>query len=53
MPGVGVILSLTIMLEIGNINRFPKVGDFTSYCRKVPSEWKEKKVDGLEKFSRL
>lgn len=39
MPGVGQILSLTIMLETGPIERFSKVGNFTSYCRKVPSAW--------------
>jgi transposase len=39
IPGVGKILSMTIMLETGTIERFPKVGNFTSYCRKVPSEW--------------
>lgn len=27
------------MLETGTINRFPKVGDYVSYCRKVPSVW--------------
>jgi len=37
--GVGNILSLTIMLETGSINRFPKVGDYISYCRKVPAGW--------------
>ncbi len=37
MPGVGKILSLTIMLETGSIDRFKKVGNFTSYCRKVPT----------------
>jgi transposase len=35
MPGVGVILGLTIMLETGEIGRFKTVGDFTSYCRCV------------------
>ncbi len=35
IPGVGVILGLTIMLETGDITRFPKVGNFTSYCRCV------------------
>jgi len=35
MPGVGVILALTIMLETGDIGRFPTVGDYTSYCRCV------------------
>lgn len=39
MPGVGKILSLTIMLETGSIDRFDKVGNFTSYCRKVPAVW--------------
>jgi len=37
--GVGNILSLTIMLETGSISRFPKVGDYVSYCRKVPAKW--------------
>jgi len=36
---VGKILSLTIMMETGSIDRFPKVGNFTSYCRKVPVSW--------------
>jgi len=35
IPGVGPILALTIMLETGTIDRFKKVGDFTSYCRCV------------------
>ncbi len=34
---IGKILALTIMLETGPIERFPKVGNYTSYCRKVPS----------------
>jgi transposase len=37
IPGVGKILALTIMLEVGDINRFPKVGDYSSYCRCVKS----------------
>jgi transposase len=37
--GVGKILSLTIMLETGPVERFTKVGNYTSYCRKVPSKW--------------
>jgi len=37
--GVGKILSLTIMMETGPILRFPTVGDYASYCRKVPSRW--------------
>jgi transposase len=35
IPGVGVILALTIMLETGDIGRFETVGDYTSYCRCV------------------
>lgn len=38
MPGIGNILGLTIMLEVGDIHRFPKVGNYTSYCRCVPSQ---------------
>ena len=37
MPGVGKILALTIMMETGPIERFPKVGNYVSYCRKVPA----------------
>jgi transposase len=39
LPGVGKILALTIMLETGPISRFATVGDYVSYCRKVPSQW--------------
>lgn len=39
ISGVGDILSLTIMLETGSISRFPEVGDYVSYCRKVPTGW--------------
>jgi transposase len=39
LHGVGKILGLTIMLETGPIGRFETVGDYTSYCRKVPSQW--------------
>ncbi len=52
VPGIGNILSLTIMLETGTINRFKKVGDFSSYCRKVPTKWTsndKKKGDGNKK----
>ena len=33
IPGIGVILGLTIMLETGKIGRFKKAGNYTSYCR--------------------
>jgi transposase len=36
--GVGPILALTIMLETGDIHRFPSVGDYASYCRLVKAE---------------
>lgn len=39
IPGVGKILALTIMLETGPIERFKKVGNYSSYCRKVPTSW--------------
>ncbi|HPJ67520.1 MAG TPA: IS110 family transposase [Desulfobacteraceae bacterium] len=38
MPGIGKILGLTIMLEVGDINRFPSAGNYSSYCRCVKSE---------------
>lgn len=37
-PGIGDILALTIMLETGEIGRFPKAGNFASYCRCVGSQ---------------
>ncbi len=38
IPGVGRILALTIMLEVGDIRRFKKVGNFSSYSRCVNSK---------------
>lgn len=38
VPGIGHILSLTIMLETGEIGRFCTVGDYASYCRCVGSQ---------------
>ena len=35
VPGIGDILGLTIMLETGDIKRFAKVGNYSSYCRCV------------------
>jgi len=35
IDGFGNILSLTIMLETGNMSRFDKVGNYASYCRCV------------------
>jgi transposase len=52
MPGIGNILGLTIMLEVGDIHRFPTVSDYSSYCRCVKSERvtnKKKKGEGNRK----
>ena len=38
VPGIGNILAMTIMLEVGDICRFPEVGNFASYCRCVSSQ---------------
>jgi transposase len=34
-PGIGKILGLTMLYEIQDISRFPRVGNFASYCRLV------------------
>jgi transposase len=52
VSGIGKILSITIILETGSIDRFPSVGDYASYCRKVPSGWTsngKKKGNGNKK----
>jgi transposase len=38
LPGVGVILGLTIAMEVGPIERFASPGEFASYCRAVDSQ---------------
>ncbi len=38
IPGIGTILGLTIMLEVGDIARFLKVGNYVSNCRCVGSK---------------
>ena len=35
LPGIGKILSMTILYEIDTIDRFPRVQDFASYARLV------------------
>jgi len=37
VSGIGPVLGLTIMLEVGDIKRFAEVGDFASYARCVGS----------------
>lgn len=52
MPGIGDILGMNIMLEVGDIHRFPTLGDYSSYCRCVKSERlsnKKKKGEGNRK----
>jgi len=52
MPGIGNILGLTIMMEVGDISRFPEVSNYSSYCRCVKSERitnKRKKGEGNRK----
>ena len=48
VPGLGFILSLTILYEIDDIHRFSDVGKFISYCPLVKctheSAGKKKKV---------
>jgi transposase len=38
LPGVGVVLGLTITMEIGDIKRFAGPGEFASYCRTVRAQ---------------
>jgi len=46
-PGIGPILGLTIMLEVGNIGRFAAAGNYASYCRCVKSiKFSNKKKKG-------
>jgi transposase len=37
IPGIGRVLGMTILYEIHDIKRFPRVQDFVSYCRLVKS----------------
>jgi transposase len=36
--GIGDILAMTIMCETQDISRFPRVGNYASYCRCVKTE---------------
>ncbi len=38
IPGVGRILALTLLYELHDISRFPRVQDFLSYARLVKSQ---------------
>jgi transposase len=51
-PGIGSILGMTIMLEVGDIGRFAAAGNYASYCRCVKSTKlsnKKKKGQGNRK----
>ncbi len=37
VPGIGIVLGLTIVLESGDVARFEAVGQYASYCRLVPA----------------
>jgi transposase len=37
-PGIGDLIAMTVLLEIGDLNRFKSVGNFVSYCRCVSSQ---------------
>ncbi len=39
VPGIGEILASVILLEIGSISRFARVGEFASYARCVESRY--------------
>jgi transposase len=38
LPGIGIILGMTVSMEVGDIKRFASPGDFASYCRTVQAE---------------
>ncbi|MBU4318014.1 MAG: transposase [Proteobacteria bacterium] len=38
IPGIGPMPGMTIMLEVGDIRRFPTAGNYSSYCRCVKSQ---------------
>src|SRR5437016_12572061 len=38
LPGIGIILGMTITMEVGDIKRFASAGDFASYCRTVEAQ---------------
>ena len=47
IPGIGPVLSAIILYEIENINRFPTVQNFISYCRLIrPKQTSAGKVTG-------
>lgn len=52
IPGIGKIVSIAILCEIGDVNRFKRVDDFCSYMGLVPNIYQSGdtlKVQGLTK----
>jgi transposase len=52
VSGVGNILAMTIMFEAGTMDRFARIGNFSSYARCVKSGWwsnGKKKAEGNRK----
>lgn len=48
VPGIGVVLALTITLETGPLSRFASASHFASYCRCVPTAyWSNGKRKGM------
>jgi transposase len=50
LPGMGFILGTVIVLELGEIGRFPSAGNFASYSGTVP---RERSSGGKVRFGRL
>jgi len=50
LPGVGFILGTVIVLEVGDIRRFPSAEKFASYAGTVP---RERSSGGKQRFGRL
>src|SRR6266851_9722834 len=38
LPGIGIILGMTMTREVGSIERFAEAGHFASYCRTVQAQ---------------
>lgn len=52
LPGVGIVLGMTITMEVGDIGRFAAAGNFASYCRTVDAQRTsndKKKADNNQK----
>ncbi len=50
VPGIGPILGLVMLFEIGSIQRFPGVGNFLSYARLVGSAEGRRAIGGAQRW---